>query len=317
MTRWAIVGSSGFAEQTCVPTLLASDSTELLGCCGSTAEGGARLARKMSLPKAYETFADVCTDASVEAVWIASPTGFHAIQAIALMEAGKNVLVEKPLALTLAESKQIKATADRTGAKAAVGFHQRFKTAHVRARRELESGKIGNLAYIRCHWFIAYDSEPRAWRRNPETAGGGWAINDIGTHLLDTVGFIAQSEVVAANAIFGHARFAYATDDIFVGALKLSNGALASIEASTAVQGSTTRLELVGDRGSIVVEGSFMNRSLFTMDGTVPEAAEEDQAYIRQIAAFEASLEGGASAVATLDDGIANVRWIGEMLKSR
>lgn len=316
MTKWAIIGTSGFAGQTCVPTLLEASAAELLGSCGSSPEGGSRVAQRFSLPKAYASLADVAADPDVEAVWIASPTGFHAEQAIALMEAGKSVLIEKPLALTLAEAGRVKRRAEQVGAKAAVGFHQRFKSAHIRAREAIGAGLLGKLAYIRCHFLAAYDEEPGPWRRSATTAGGGWSVNDIGTHLLDTVRFVTQSDVVAAKAVFGHVRFGYETDDIFAGVLKLQNGTLASIEAATAVAAPTTRLELVGERGSIVIDGSFMNRSSLVINGGAPETADESQAYVRQIEAFQSLLEGSPTRIATLDDGVANVEWVGAMIQS-
>ena len=130
MTTWAIIGTTGFAEQTCVPTLLKASTAGLLGGCGSKPAGGLRIARRFSLPRAYASLAEVGADPDIEAVWIASPTGFHAEQSIALMKAGKSVLIEKLVALTVAEAERIKHAADQTGAKAAVGFHQRFKSAH-------------------------------------------------------------------------------------------------------------------------------------------------------------------------------------------
>ena len=96
---------------------------------------------------------EVAADPDVEAIWIASPTGLHAEQATTLMDAGKSVLIEKPLALTLLEAERVKRVADRTGSKAAIGFHQRFKVAHLRARELVAGGALGDIAYIRCHFL--------------------------------------------------------------------------------------------------------------------------------------------------------------------
>lgn len=317
MTRWAIVGASGFAEETCVPTLLDAPEAELIGCCGSSPASGRRIAETYGLRKSFDAFEELVADLDVDAVWIASPTGLHADHAIGLMRAGKSVLIEKPLALTLADAELVRHAADQTGTKAAIGFHQRFKTAHVRAREAIGAGLLGRLAYVRCHCMIAYDSAPGAWRQVAETAGGGWSINDLGTHLLDTVRFVTQSDVVAAKALFGHVRFGFETDDTFAGVLKLRNGALGSLEASTAVASPGSRLELVGDAGSMIIDGSFMNTSSTTVvNGAAPQAADESGAYRTQIAGFHALLNGQSSDIATLVDGVANVRWTGEMIGS-
>lgn len=316
MANWAIIGTSGFARETCVPTLLQTSSATLLGCCGSTPEGSLEIQARFSLPKAYASLADVGADPVVEAVWIASPTAFHAEQANALMAAGKSVLIEKPLALTSVEAGQVKAVAERTGAKAAVGFHQRFKRAHLRARELIAEGALGRISYIRCHFLAAYEHEPGAWRRSLSTAGGGWAINDIGTHLLDTVTFVSCSKVSDAKALFGHVRFDYETDDIFAGVLKLQNGAIGSIEAATAVAAPSTRLEVIGSRGSLILEGSFQGRSTLNFNGRLLEEHSEDQAYSDQARAFAMMLNGESNHLATLQDGIDNVRWVEAMLGS-
>jgi len=316
VANWTIIGTSGFARKTCVPTLLGASSATLLGCCGSTPDGGLEIQARFSLPRAYARVEDIGSDPDVEAVWITSPTGLHAEQATALMIAGKSVLIEKPLALTLAEAEHVKGVAERTGSKAAVGFHQRFKVAHRRARDLAASGVLGDIAYIRCHFLAAYDEEPAAWRRAASTAGGGWAVNDIGTHLLDTVTFVSQSGVSEAKALFGHVRFAYETDDIFAGVLKLQSGAIASIEAATAVAAPTTRLELIGTRGSLVVEGSFQGSSTLVLNGIRLENHREDQAYSDQIQAFSMLLNGQSNDLASLQDGIDNVRWVETMLRS-
>ena len=316
MTNWTIIGTSGFARETCVPTLMGAASATLLGCCGSTPDRGLESQARFSLPKAYASVESVAADPDVEAVWIASPTGLHAEQAMALMAAGKSVLIEKPLALTLTESEQVERVAERSGSKAAVGFHQRFKVAHRRARHLVASGALGDIAYVRCHFLAAYDEEPGAWRRASATAGGGWAVNDIGTHLLDTVTFVCRSTVSDAKALFGHVRFAYETDDIFAGVLKLENGAIASIEAATAVAAPTTRLELIGTRGSLVIEGSFQGRSTMFLDDKPSEEHPEDQAYSDQIEAFSMLLNDQPNDLATLRDGSDNVRWVEAMLRS-
>lgn len=316
MTRWAIIGSSGFAEQTCIPTLLHASSAQLLGCCGSLPDNGARMAQQHGLTRAYATVEEVGADSEVEAVWIASPTGYHADQAIALIAARKSVLIEKPLALNLPEAERVMRSAHQAAGKVAVGFHQRFKTAHLRARQEVEAGAIGKLAYIRCHYLTSYDAEPAKWRRAIATSGGGWSINDIGTHLLDTVRFITRSDIVSAKAVSGSVRFNYETDDIVAGVLKLRNGAIGSIEASTAIQGPETRLELIGQSGSIIITNSFTNSSSITINGVDQGVVDEAGAYLGQISAFEALLNGRPSMIATLDDGVANLTCVAEMIKS-
>ena len=98
--------------------------------------------------------------------------------------------------------------------------------------------------------------------------------------------------------------------------LKLQNGALASVEAATAVASPTTRLELIGNRGSLVVEGSFEGGSTLVLNGRPLETHHETRAYSDQVHAFAMLLNGEATHLATLQDGIDNVRWVQAMIRS-
>ncbi len=144
----------------------------------------------------------------------------------------------------------------------------------------------------------------------------GWSINDIGTHLFDTVCFITQSDIVSAKAVFSSVRFNYETDDIFAGVLKLRNGAIGSIEASTAIQGPETRLEVIGQSGSIIITESFNDRSSIAINGVDHGVVNEDGAYLAQVDAFESLLTDRPSLIATLDDGLTNLKWVDEMIRS-
>ena len=96
----------------------------------------------------YSDFQDLCRDASVEAIYIASPHRFHALQAVAAMEHGKHVLVEKPLALTLEECDAVIDAAEKTGMQVIVGHTHAFDPNVREMRRIIQSGEMGRLGMI-------------------------------------------------------------------------------------------------------------------------------------------------------------------------
>ena len=314
MTNWAIIGGSGFAETTCIPTLESTNSATLLGCCGSNPEKNAELTRKFGLPKTFNNIEEVGLDPDVEAVWIASPTGMHGEQAESLMRSGKAVLIEKPLELNYAKAKKIVRAALETNAQAAVGFHQRFKLAHIHAKSLISSGDIGNPVFVNALFMVKYPSPPGKWRQHRDSSGG-WSINDIGTHLIDTVKYVLGAEVRKAKAVFGNNQFRYETDDIFSAVLELNNDSIATISASTAVDNPKTRLEIIGTKGSLNLENSFMGSTEMFVNGQQLPVFNESMVYVDQIHAFQKLLLGQQSEISNLGDGLDNVYWVEQMVK--
>ncbi len=136
--------------------------------------------------KIYTEFRGLCHDEQVEAIYIASPHRFHAVQAIEAMEHGKHVLVEKPLALTLKECDAVVAAAERTGMQLIVGHTHAFDPNIREMRRILQSGELGRLGMILSFNYNDFLLRPhRADEFDPEK-GGGIAFNQL-AHQIEIV----------------------------------------------------------------------------------------------------------------------------------
>jgi phthalate 4,5-cis-dihydrodiol dehydrogenase len=129
--------------------------------------------------KVHADFAELCRDASVEAIYIASPHRFHAAQAIQAMEHGKHVLVEKPLALTIAECDAVAAAADRTGMQLIVGHTHAFDPNVREMRRIIRSGELGRLGMILSFNYNDFLLRPHRDDEFDPERGGGIAFNQL------------------------------------------------------------------------------------------------------------------------------------------
>jgi phthalate 4,5-cis-dihydrodiol dehydrogenase len=180
--------------------------------------------------KAYADFQDLCRDASVEAIYIASPHRFHASQAIEAMEHHKHVLVEKPLALTLEECDAVVATAERMGMQLIVGHTHAFDPNVREIHRIIQSGELGRLGMILSFNYNDFLLRPhRADEFHPEK-GGGIAFNQL-AHQIEIVRLLA-GRVRAVRASVGALDSARPAAGHCTAFLDFENGAAASVTFS-------------------------------------------------------------------------------------
>ncbi len=218
------------------------------------------LSARFGVPCRHE--ADVLADPAIDAVILCTPSGLHAGQAIAAAEAGKHVLVEKPLALTTAEADQMIAAAERAGVRLGVVFQRRAEPLYQRIHQALSAGDLGDLTlgvvtmpYVRSQDY--YDSG--AWRGTWALDGGGVLMNQ-GIHLIDLLTWYL-GDPVTVHAIGGTLARDIEVEDTAVAALRFAGGALGTISATTtAAPGFPHRLELFGTQGGIQVEGEQVAR---------------------------------------------------------
>lgn len=206
---------------------------------------------------AVRSLEELIARTDVDVVCVTTPSGAHGEPAIAAMRAGKHVLCEKPLEITVERIDRMLAVATETGRILAAVFQSRFGQGAQTVKRAVEQGRFGRLtlcsAYIK--WWRSqeyYDSG--AWRGTWELDGGGALMNQ-GIHAIDLLQWLAgmPTEVTGRTATLAHERIA--VEDTAVATLRYSHGALGVIEGATSVSpGWNKRIELSGDQGSVILE---------------------------------------------------------------
>src|SRR4029077_3274255 len=172
-----------------------------------------------------------CKDASIEAIYIASPHRFHAAQAIEAMERGKHVLVEKPLALTLEECDAVIATVDRTGKHLIVGHTHAFDPNIRAMNRIITSGELGRLGMILTFNYNDFLLRPHRADEFDSEKGGGIVYNQV-THQIEIVRLLG-GQVRSVRANLGSLDSARPAPGHCAALLDLENGATASITFSS------------------------------------------------------------------------------------
>jgi len=198
----------------------------------------------------------------VDVVCICTPSGQHAAQAIAAAQAGKHVLVEKPMALTLAGADAMIAACRQAGVRLGVVLQRRTEPLFERIHRAIQAGDFGPLTlgivtmpYVRPQSY--YDQAD--WRGTWSLDGGGVLMNQ-GIHLLDLlIWFMGDPVEIQAQAATLHRQIE--VEDTLAANLRFANGALATITATTtAAPGFPHRLEIYGAGGGVQVDGDMVNR---------------------------------------------------------
>lgn len=198
----------------------------------------------------------------VDAVIVCTPSGQHAEQAVRAAEAGKHVLVEKPMALSLADADQMIEACREADVRLGVVFQRRTEELFRKVHAALGRGELGTptlglitMPYVRDQAY--YDSA--AWRGTWALDGGGVLMNQ-GIHLVDLlVWFLGDPiEVAARAATLGHE---IEVEDTLAATLRFESGALATITATTtAAPGFPHRIELYGTGGGLQIEGETIKR---------------------------------------------------------
>jgi predicted dehydrogenase len=245
----------------------------------------AEAAKKYGWAESATDWRAVIARDDIHIVDICAPGWMHAEIAIAALEAGKHVLVEKPLANTLAEAEAMADTARSArerGVQSMIGFNYRRVPALALAKELIAEGRLGTVRHVRAaylqDWLVDPDS-PMTWRLNKETAGSG-ALGDIASHAIDQVMFLLGGTVTEVSGrlhTFVNSRPGadgpeeVTVDDAAWATLTLDSGTIASVEVSRMATGqkNSLKLEIYGDKGSLLFDLEAINELGF-LDATLP-----------------------------------------------
>jgi predicted dehydrogenase len=190
----------------------------------------AKLAERYGIRRTTTDWRGLVADPRVDAAVIGTPNALHAEQAIVFLEAGKHVLVEKPMARTVAEADAMVAAAAGSGAWLMVAHCFRFHPDVRALRARVEGGELGEIVKTRSYGVHAR-WRPSGWFTDPELAGGG-ALLDMGVHAIDTTRYLlGDPELVRACAAVGTRYGGYAVDDDAILLVTWSNGTNSVVEA--------------------------------------------------------------------------------------
>lgn len=229
---------------------------KLVAVSSRKSENSQRLVDRYSI-QAYSDYNEMLSREDIDIVCICTPSGAHMEPAVAAAEAGKHVIIEKPLEITLERCDSIIESCEKANVRLCAIFNSRFSDASQLVKETVSSGRLGQLtlgdAYVK--WYRSQDYyDSGDWRGTMELDGGGALMNQS-IHAIDFLQYVMGpvESIQAFTDTLAHERID--VEDVAVAALRFKNGALGVIEGTTAVYpGSLKKFEFSGTKGTIVLE---------------------------------------------------------------
>jgi UDP-N-acetyl-2-amino-2-deoxyglucuronate dehydrogenase len=258
MIHVGILGA-GNISQTHARAAQAIPGVKIAAVLGRTREKAESFARDYSAA-AYDDLTKFLAHTPLDFVAIGSPSGVHAEQAIAAVERGLHVLVEKPVDITTERIDRLIAAADRAGVKVGVFFQDRLKPDIVRLKGLINSGSLGKpvLASARVKWYRPPDYYGQSRWRGTWALDGGGALMNQGIHTVDVMQWL-MGPVVRLSARTGTLLHKIEVEDTAVATIEFATGALGILEATTSVYpGYPRRVEVTGSEGTAILDGDTL-----------------------------------------------------------
>jgi predicted dehydrogenase len=198
--RVGVIGCGvGRAHLTSYATL--PDDVEIVALAGTDEDRCRRLAAEFNIPRLFSDYRDLLAQPDVEAVSVCTPNYLHAPITLAAVAAGKHVLVEKPLAMTVAEGEAMVRAAEKAGRVLMIVFNYRFRGDAQTLKRHIDAGGLGEVYYVQAGWLRRHGIPGHgSWFVCKEQSGGGPLI-DLGVHVLDlALWLMGRPRAVAVSA---------------------------------------------------------------------------------------------------------------------
>ena len=251
--RYGIIGFGGFAERAIAPAIICSPAAELLAIQKRSLEAARLKAKELGIPLAFDSVGELVAHPDLDVVFIASPNAKHCEETEVAARAGKHVLVEKPMALSQAESERMIAACAAARVKLMVAHMLRFSPLLQRMRHLVAEHAIGPGISAHADFVFSGSHSPRSWLTDRTLAGGG-PVFDVGVHCLDTLRFVLDDEVATVSAELSPTPTALKTEESAQIALSFSRGTIGSIFCSFLAPMRRSNIRIMGSTGFLRAE---------------------------------------------------------------
>ncbi len=189
--KWGVLGVAKIAVTKVIPPMQKSEFCDIVAIASRDLSRAQATAQDLGIAKAYGAYEELLADPEIEAIYNPLPNHLHVPWSIRAAEAGKHVLCEKPIALSVAEARQLVAVRDRTGVKIEEAFMVRTHPQWLRVKELVDSGRIGEVRSVLGH-FSYFNNDPQNIRSRVDYGGGG--LMDIGCYPITTSRFVLEEE---------------------------------------------------------------------------------------------------------------------------
>lgn len=307
---WGLIGASTIAGSYMIRAINTQPNSRVVAVASSNPERGRAFAREHAIPTSHSTVKELLADPAVDVVYVSTTNDLHKEQTLAAARAGKHVLCEKPLALSLDDARAMVAACHTAGVVMGTNHHLRNAVIHRSLRRLIKDGAIGRPLAARVFHAVYLPEHLQGWRIGRPEAGGG-VILDITVHDADTLRFVLDDEPVEVTALTASQGMAAAgLADAVMGVIRFESGLLAQFHDAFTIRHTGTGFEVHGTEGSLVGRDVMTQAPIGSItlrrgdkSETVDPGPHEDL-YTRSVRLFNGAVLGTGQPAATGEDGI-------------
>lgn len=319
--RWGIIGCGDVTEVKSGPAFQKAPHSRLVAVMRRNGELAKDYARRHGVPRWYDNADALINDHEVNAIYVATPPAFHKEYTLAAAAAGKAIYVEKPMALTFTECREMVDYCQMKNVPLYVAYYRRSLPRFLKVKELLDCGAIGDvrLAQITHYQKPSNDDwikERQPWRVDPAISGGGY-FYDLAAHTMDLLDFLL-GPIEKAQGIAGNQAGLYSAEDIVTGYFSFSSGVQGTGAWCFSACEDLEQVLLVGTKGKITFSCFQPAPVILTTGNNVQEFVIEHPAHVQQplIEDIVADLLGQRKSPSTGING-ARTNWVLEKLCSR
>ncbi len=313
--KWGVIGCAGIADKRTLPGMMLSENSECIAVMDLTMEKAEAIREKYGVKYAFDSVEALLELEEIDAVYIATPLFCHKEQVMKAADAGKHVLVEKPMGLSTAENIEMTEYCKAKGVMLGVAFMMRFHGAHQKIKELVESGVIGEIVSANAK-FNTYSPVVKDKWRQTKAMGGGGAMMDMGIHCIDLLQYITGLNAVEVTAFCSSQIFHYPdTEDAANAVLRMNSGALFTVEANFNIPYTAggSKFEIYGTEGSVVSDQTLGQEEIGSItlirsvngeriSETIPYVS--GNMYTKEVSAFSDAITSDMDVPVSADAGI-------------
>ncbi|WP_237154265.1 Gfo/Idh/MocA family protein [Oryzibacter oryziterrae] len=306
--KWGLIGASNIAREWMIGAMRETGG-EVVAVMSGDAGRARAFADANGILGATDSVERLLGDFGVDAVYISSTNEKHRDQAIASARAGKHILAEKPLALSLEDAIAMRDAARQAGVVMGTNHHLRNSGAHRVMRAAIKDGLIGRPLAARVFHAVYLPENLQGWRIDNPGAGGG-VVLDIAVHDADTLRFVLDDDPVEVTAMTQNSGMAGAgLADAVMTSVRFRSGLIAQTHDAFTARFAGTGFEVHGTLGSLIGRDCMSQSAkgtitLVTADGARQLPWEPANLYVRAVDAFHKAIAGEGAPAATAEDGL-------------
>ena len=305
-----------------IPAINAQSDSEVVAVMSSSASRGKQYARDNGIEHAYDSVNALLADPNVDVVYISTTNEKHKLETLAAAAAGKHVLCEKPLALTVEDAKTMVEACNEAGVVMGTNHHLRNAVTHRTMRQLILDGAIGHPLAARVFHAVHLPAHLQGWRiKSPETGAG--VILDITVHDTDTLRYVLNDDIEEVTAFsVQQGMGAGDIEDGVMGVMRFKRGVLAQFHDAFTVAHTNTGFQVHGTEGSLHAEDCMTQSPKGTVYLQRGDSREEVDLgdhvnlYEHAIRAFNLAVRGEGSPWATGEDGVKSLATALAVLES-